>query len=403
VFSLFDTSLGAVTEIRPARAGLVRMFACAPPVDRHAHLGELRAFLLADLIRRNGERQGISVILCQAVCDVGGVAGDGGADPGHEDPLPARTSSEGKPPQEVARPYEDTFRADCAALNIAPPDYAPRAGESAGQVVELISKLIEAGHAYSTDSGFAYFDAGSFPDYKVLPDAASSAASATNDGEGRRSAADWPLWIAAPSGSELSFEAPWGTGRPTCDAACSALSLGCLGSAIDVHTGVVGLRLSHHEKERAQSDSLVGHEVVRHWALCEPALFDGDVITLGDVAARDLDPLAARLTFLEHRYRERMALSWQALAAADGALRRWRELVADWATEPSKPMCAEYWARIRRAFDDDLDTPDALRVLQELAADHQIPAGSKFETFAAADRVLGLDLVSLVGQPRPDS
>jgi cysteinyl-tRNA synthetase len=127
----------------------------------------------------------------------------------------------------------------------------------------------------------------------------------------------------------------------------------------------------------------------------------GNVVLLADVVARGLDPLAVRLAFLEHRYRQQMNLTWDTLAAADSTVRRWRELVADWATEPSKPMCAEYWTRITTALDEDLDTPAALRALRELARDSEIPPGSKFETFSAADRVLALDLVSLVGRARP--
>ncbi len=188
------------------------------------------------------------------------------------------------------------------------------------------------------------------------------------------------------------------------------MSLQCLGDVIDIHTGGIDLRFPHHEDERAQSNSLTGHEVVRHWVHGEHVLFEGrkmakstgNVVLLSDVTARGLDPLAVRLAFLEHRYRQQMNLTWDTLTAADGTVRRWREQVADWANEPSRPMCAEYWSRITGALDDDLDTPAALRALRELAKDRQIPAGSKFETFAAADRVLGLDLVSLVGRPRAE-
>lgn len=186
------------------------------------------------------------------------------------------------------------------------------------------------------------------------------------------------------------------------------MSLKFLGDVIDIHTGGIDLRFPHHEDERAQSNALAGHEVVQHWVHGEHVLFEGrkmakstgNVVLLSDLTARGLDPLAARLAFLEHRYRQQMNLTWETLTAANGTVRRWREQVADWANEPSKPMCAEYWGRITTALDDDLDTPAALRTLRELAKDPETPAGSKFETFASADRVLGLDLVSLVGQPR---
>jgi cysteinyl-tRNA synthetase len=370
VFSLFDSRLGEVTAIRPAAAGLMRMSSCGPPVDRPAHVGDLRAFLLADLIRRNGERRGLSVIGCQPVCDVG-------------------------------HTVEDAFRDECMALDIAPPDYAPRASQSVGQVVDLITKLIETGHAYLAESGTVYFDAASFPDYSAAPAAAVPGSGIANDRAGRRSGADWPLWIAAAADSEPTFSAPWSAGLPTCHATRSALSLECLGNVIDVHVGDADQRPDDIEKERAQSDSVAGREVVRHWVHGAAVQFDAGAVRLADLAERGLGPLAARLAYLEHPYREAMTLTWQALTTADTALRGWRELVADWATEPSKPMCADYTARIQGALDYDLDTPAALHALRELAADSQIPAGSKFETFVAADRVLGLELASLVGQPRP--
>jgi cysteinyl-tRNA synthetase len=399
VFSLFDTRLGEVTEIRPAAAGLLRMLSCGSPLDRDAHLGDLRAFLLADLIRRNGERRGLSVIVCQPVCDLGRTADERELEPAGEDgPLAGTSAQPQLPPQ--ARSYEEAVRSDCIALNIAPPDYAPRASESVGQVVDLITKLIEAGHAYLAESGSVYFDAASYPGHAASPGATVPGSGSGNDGAGKRSAADWPLWTAARSDAEPTFTAPWGAGQPTCHATCSALSLECLGNVIDVHVGDAAHRLDWDEKERAQSDSLAGRAVVRHRVHCAAALFDDGPVRLGDLAERGLDPLAARLGYLEHSYRERVTLTWSAFAAADTALRGLRELVADWATEPSKPMCADYTARIQGALDHDLDTPAALHALHELAADSQVPAGSKFETFAAADRVLGLELTSLVGQRR---
>ena len=259
-----------------------------------------------------------------------------------------------------------------------------------------------------------YFDARSFADYGAL---SGNRLDELRPGhrfggsvdEQKRFHADWALWKGAPSGRELTWQTPWGTGFPGWHTECSAMSLQYLGDLIDIHTGGIDLRFPHHEDERAQSNAVAGHDVVRHWVHGEHVLFEGrkmakstgNVVLLSDLADRGLDPLAARLAFLEHRYRQQMNLTWETLVAADGTLRRWRELVADWANEPSKPMCAEYWSRITEALDADLDTTAALRTLRELAKDPEIPAGSKFETFASADRVLALDLVSLVGRPRP--
>jgi cysteinyl-tRNA synthetase len=181
-----------------------------------------------------------------------------------------------------------------------------------------------------------------------------------------------------------------------------------LGDVIDIRTGDIAACFPHHEDEHAQPDPVTGHEVVRHWVHGGQLLFDGremagagaGVLLLSDITDRGLDPLALRLALLEHRYRQRMDLTWDILRAADANLRRWRDRVADWAWSPSKPMCAQYVSDIVTAFDDDLDSPAALRSLRALEADEQIPPGSAFETFAHVDRLLGLDLARDVGRPR---
>jgi cysteinyl-tRNA synthetase len=416
VFRLYDTRLRAVVDIGPARPGQLRMYACGPTVYRYAHVGNMRTFLLPDLIRRNAERHGLSVVVCQNITDVGHLADDqdGEVDEAGEDKILAQARAEGKTALAVARFYEDAYRADTAALNILPPDFAPRASESIDLMIDMIATLIKTRHAYVAASGSVYFDARSVPDYGVLSgnrldELKPGHRSAGEVDEEKRFHADWALWKSAPQERDLTWVAPWGSGFPGWHTECSAMSLKYLGDVIDIHTGGIDLRFPHHEDERAQSNAIAGHEVVQHWVHGEHVLFDGrkmakstgNVVLLADLAERGLDPLAARLAFLEHRYRQQMNLTWETLTAADATVRRWRELVADWADEPSKPICAEYSARITSAFDDDMDTPAAIRVLRELAKDPEIPAGSKFETFASADRVLGLDLVSLVGRPRP--
>jgi cysteinyl-tRNA synthetase len=411
VLRLYDTRQRQVAEIIPARRGELRMYTCGPTVYRFAHVGNMRSYLLSDLIRRNAERHGLSVIVCQNITDVGHLADDAEIDPAGEDKILAQARAEGKSALEIARFYEEAFRADCLALNIAPPDYSPRASESIELMTDMIGKLIKAGNAYVADTGSVYFDARSFADYGAISGNRLDALRPGHRFEGdvdehKRFHADWALWKGAAAGRELTWQTPWGTGFPGWHTECSAMSLEYLGQVIDIHTGGIDLRFPHHEDERAQSNSLAGREVVQHWVHGEHVLFEGrkmsksagNVVLVADLVARGLDPLAARLAFLEHRHRQQLNLTWETLEAADGTLRRWRERVAGWATEPSRPMCAEYSARIFGALDDDLDTPAALRALRELARDEDIPAGSKFETFAAADRVLGLDLVRDVGR-----
>ena len=412
MFRLYDTRARQVVPIAPDRRGGLRMYTCGPTVCRPAHVGNLRSYLLSDLIRRNAERHRLSTIVCQNITDVGHLADDTESDPGGEDKMLAQARSEGTTVLELARRHEQAFRADCAALNLRPPDYWPRASESIGLMIDLIAKLIETGHAYAAPDGSVYFDARSFAGYGELSgnrfdDLRPGHRSGGEVAEQKRFHADWALWKAAAAGRELTWPAPWGTGFPGWHTECSAMSLHYLGDQIDVHTGGIDLRFPHHEDERAQSDSVAGHEVVRHWAHGEHLLFDGrkmakstgNVVLLSDIAGRELDPLALRLALLEHRYRQQLNLTWDTLQAADRTLRRWRDRVADWARSPSKPMCAQYVGDITGAFDDDLDTPAALRALRGLEKAGGIPPGSKFETFAHVDQLLGLDLARTVGRP----
>jgi cysteinyl-tRNA synthetase len=439
VFRLYDTRTRQVEEIRPGRGGLLRMYSCGPTVYRYAHVGNLRTYLLADLIRRNAEyRHHLTVLACQNITDVGHLTDDSAANPGAatsaaatlgttdqegEDKILAQARAEGRTALELARFYERAFVADCSALNLRPAEHSPRASEEIGLMTDMISRLIEAGHAYPAPDGSVYFDARSFPGYGELSGnrladlrpAGSRPADSRRAGpadEGRaggaekRFHADWALWKGAAEGRELTWAAPWGTGFPGWHIECSALSLHYLGEAFDIHTGGIDLRFPHHEDERAQSNSVTGHEVVRHWVHGEHLLFDGrkmakstgNVVLVSDLADRGLDPLALRLAFLEHRYRQQMNLTWDVLNAADRTLRRWRELVAEWAGSPSKPMCAQVTEQIAAAFDDDLDTPAALRALRRLEQDPQTPPGSKFESFAHADQLLGLDLARDIGR-----
>jgi cysteinyl-tRNA synthetase len=414
MFRLYDTRTRQVEPIRPASRGLLRMYTCGPTVYRYAHVGNMRAYLLSDLIRRVAEQRGLTAVVCQNITDVGHLTDDGEIDPAGEDKILAQARAEGRAALQIARCYEEAFRADSAALNIRPPDYAPRASECIGLMIDMITKLIETGHAYVADGGNVYFDARSFPGYgelsgNRLAELRPGHRSGGTTDPRKRFHADWALWRGVTDNRELTWPAPWGTGFPGWHTECSAMSLHYLGDVIDIHTAGIDLRFPHHEDERAQSNSVAGHEVVRHWVHGEHLLFEGrkmakstgNVVLTADLSGRGLDPLAARLAFLEHHYRQQLNLTWDTLLAADATLRRWRAQVASWADSPSRPMCAEVTGEIAAALGDDLDTPAALRALRRLEKDGEIPPGSKFETFAHADQVLGLDLAADVGRPPP--
>jgi len=413
VLRLTDTRTRQVVAIEPATPGVLSVYACGPTVYRYAHVGNLRTFLLTDLLRRTAEQHGLRVRLVQNITDVGHMQDDTGIDDGGEDKLLAQARLEDRSPFAVARFYEEAFHADLAALNIHPADSYPRASECIDLMIDLIGRLERQGHAYVGDDGTVYFDARSFPTYGALSGnrldqlRAGHRADAADITAGKRFHADWALWKRAGENREMTWDSPWGRGFPGWHVECSAMSLALLGSTIDVHTGGIDLRFPHHEDERAQSNCAAGSEVVRHWVHGEHLLFEGrkmakstgNVVLVSDVVARGHDPLALRLAFLSSRYRQQANLSWDGIAAAQTTLSRWRARVAEWAESPSQAMDAAAHDAVLEAFDDDLDTPRALQVLRRLDKDTDVVPGAKFELFAWADRLLGLDLARQVGQP----
>jgi len=414
VLRLYDTRLREVVDIAPATPRVLTVYACGPTVYKPQHVGNLRSSLLPDLIGRVARWHGLRLRFVQNITDVGHLDVDSG-----DDKMIAEARARGLSPLQVAHEIEALFLADARALNCYPADANPRASEYVPQMVALVSTLLDAGFAY-VSGGSVFFDVRAYPSYgeisgNRLVDLAPQASGRVSDAEeaAKRFHADWALWRGNPSPEpdELVFDSPWGPGTPGWHVECSAMSRDLLGPAIDVHTGGIDLRFPHHEDERAQSNAAAGQgvEVVRHWVHGELLQFEGrkmakstgNVVLLSDVTARGLDPLAVRLVFLQARYRSSVNLSWRALEAADVRLRRWRELVRQWAESPGKPMCAEYVGRVVGALDDDLDTPRALTALSELAKDPVIPPGSKYETFFALDRLLGLDLAREAGRPPP--
>jgi cysteinyl-tRNA synthetase len=412
VLRLMDTRTRSVEDIVPASPGLLRIYACGPTVYRYAHVGNLRTFLLTDLIRRTAVVQGLRVQLVQNITDVGHLQDDTNLDADGEDKLLAQARAEDKDPFAIARFYENAFHRDLALLGVHPADDYPRASECIDLMLAMISVLVERGYAYVGGDGTVYFSAESFPSYGALSGnklselRAGHRADAAELAKGKRFHADWALWKRAGENREMTWDSPWGRGFPGWHIECSAMSLELLGPTIDIHTGGIDLRFPHHEDERAQSNSFAGKEVVKHWVHGEHLLFEGrkmakstgNVVLLSDVVDRGYDPLALRLAFLGTRYRQQANLSWAEIAGAHKTLSRWRAAVAAWAEEPSKPRCAEVQQGVLDAFTDDLDTPRALQLLRTFERDDTMPAGCKFETFAWADRLLGLDLARDVGK-----
>lgn len=392
---IYDTFTRQLKEIASEDA-TVNMYCCGPTVYREVHVGNLRTFLLSDLIRRTLELNGKSVRLVQNITDVGHLSEDFA----EEDKMLMQSRLENRDPFTVARHYEEGFHSDLKGLNIIPADHYPRASDCIGLMHEMIEKLIELGHAYQGRDGSVYFDATSYVGYGALSgnrlDSLKPGHRYEYSDDGIKNFhADWALWKAAGDRTEMIWDSLWGNGFPGWHIECSAMSLHYLGEKIDVHVGGIDLRFPHHENERAQSNSVAGGECVDLWVHGEHLLFEGrkmsksagNVLQLSEIIENGFDPLALRLVFLENRYRSQMDLSWDAIAAAHSTLKRWRKLVAG-----STLSEGENHYDLLRAFSEDLDTPKAIQILRSNEKESNITLRDKIQAFLFADKVLGLDL-----------
>jgi cysteinyl-tRNA synthetase len=390
---LYDTQSRQLKEIDVTRKQ-IQMYCCGPTVYRDAHVGNLRTFLLSDLIARVVRLNGSHPYLIQNITDVGHMSEDFIND----DKMLAQAKLEKIDPFEIARKYEEKFHQDLADLNIVPAAAYPRASESIDLMLTLIGKLIEADFAYVGSDSSVYFSAQKFASYGAISGNKLDSLKPghryeySEDGA-KRFHADWALWKAAGDRTEMVWESPWGKGFPGWHIECSAMSLELLEGHVDIHVGGIDLRFPHHENERAQSNALINTEAVDLWVHGEHLLFEGkkmskssgNVVLLRDVIERGIDPLAIRLCFLENKYRSQMDLTWNSIEAAHETLKRWRMKMSQWGADSTIQIDPE----IKSAFNTDLDTP---RVIMRLREIEKSESENKASLFRYADQVLGLDL-----------
>jgi cysteinyl-tRNA synthetase len=400
---LFNTLSREVEPVEPIEPGHVTIYTCGPTVYRHAHLGNLRTFMLADLIRRALELEGLRVTQIMNITDVGHMTDD--SSPGAVDKMQLAAADEGLEPLAIAEKYAAAVFADAAALGIRPADAYPRATDHIPEMIALTQTLIDRGHAYVID-GSVYFDVQSFPGYgRLSGNTLDNLQPGHRDLEAdprKRHHADFALWKAAGPGRLMTWDSPWGMGFPGWHIECSAMSMRFLGERFDVHTGGTDLRFPHHEDELAQSEGAVGHRVVSVWvhgghlrlAGQKIAKSTGNVVRVEELRERGLDPLAFRWLTFQTRYRSEMDFSWDAMETADQRVRQLRRRMADWipAADRLGGTAAAFDRRFRDAVAYDLDLPSAVVVVNELVSSGGVPDGEKYALLASWDHVLGLDL-----------
>ena len=399
----FNTLTRQVEPFAPVERGRVTMYTCGPTVYRHAHIGNMRSYLMADWLRRLLEAQGYSVVHVKNITDVGHMRQEM-LERG-EDKVIAAALAEGKTPGQIAQYYTRAFLEDERKLNILPAQTFPRASENVREMVEMTRQLVEKGYAYEA-GGNVYFDVPRFPEYGKLSGQRGEGLEAGGRVEAdplKRDQRDFTLWKAAEPGRALKWRSPWGDGFPGWHIECSAMAAKYLGREVDFHTGGVDNIFPHHEDEIAQSEAAFGARHVRCWVHGQHLLVDGvkmakstgNVYTIADLEGRGFDPLAFRYLCATAHYRARLNFTWSALRAAQVGLKRLRLCLQDGdgrvtrrATAEGERLRARFW----EAMASDLNVPKALGITW-IAARSELPAGVKRELLMDFDRLLGLELM----------
>src|SRR5438034_7161317 len=397
-------------ELRPAPDGAVRIYSCGPTVYRYVHVGNLRTFMLPDLLCRSLEYLGYATEQVMNVTDVGHLTDDT-FDRG-EDKMLVSARLENKSTGEIADHYTAAFLDDIRKVNIRPASHYPHATEYIAEMLDLIEKLIAKGHAYEID-GTVYYDIATFPAYGRLSRNSTDKLIAGARGEPdprKRHPGDFTLWKAAGGHRLQVWRSPWGEGFPGWHIECSAMSMSILGERFDIHTGGADNVFPHHEAEIAQSEAVTGHQVVSLWmhggllmlSGARMAKSAGNFFRITELEAHGFEPLAFRYLALQAKYRAPLNFSTEGLAGADRALRQLRERVVEWSSGQDLGDASGWEARFRAAIADDLDLPSVMALVAELTHS-SVPPRTRADLLKAWDGVLGLDLDSLAEQrPLPD-
>ena len=400
---LYNTLTRQKDELQPIEPGLVRIYSCGPTVYRYVHIGNLRTFMLPDLLRRSLEYLGYRTEQVMNITDVGHLTDDT-FDRG-EDKMLVSARLESKSPEEIAAYYTKAFMEDAALVNIRPADHYPHATTYIPQMLDFIRTLISKGHAYEVD-GTVYYDIASFPAYGRLSRNSIDKLLAGSRGEvdpRKRHPGDFTLWRAAGHHRLQVWPSPWGPGFPGWHIECSAMSISLLGERFDIHTGGADNVFPHHEAELAQSEGVTGHRVVSQWmhggllllAGSRMAKSAGNFFRITDLVEQGFDPLAFRYLALQAKYRTKLNFSAEGLGGAHKALQQLREKVGAWAASgeaaPSSAEADAFEERFQAAIADDLDLPAAMALVAEVVRSG-IAGADKARLLRRWDRVLGLDL-----------
>ncbi len=397
---LFDTYQRKKRKFVPLERGKVKVYTCGPTVYDFPHIGNLRAYIFSDTLRRVFEFNNYKVRQVINITDVGHLVSD--ADEG-EDKIELSARREKRSAWEIAEFYTKVFKENLAQINVREPNVWCRATDHIKEQINLIKKLEKKGYTYLTSDG-VYFDTLKISNYGYL---ARLDVKGIDPGarvelkEEKRNPTDFALWKFSPKDKKRQMEwlSPWGVGFPGWHIECSAMAMKYLGETIDIHTGGVDHIPIHHTNEIAQSESATKKQFARYWMHVafltvegkKMAKSEGNFVTLQDIVQKGCDPLAFRYLALNSHYRSGFNFTWQNILGVQKKLFSLREKIGKWDQKNSAPK-EKLVKEFRKRVNNDLNTPQAIALVWQVVNDKLLPEKVKRATVLEFDKVLGLRL-----------
>ena len=401
---LYNTLSRKLEDFSSYEDGVIRMYTCGPTVYHYAHIGNLRTYIMEDVLEKSFRFLGYDVKRVMNITDVGHLAND--FDDG-DDKMLLGAKREHKSVMDIAKFYTNAFFDDCASLNIRRPDVVVPATSMISEYINMIEILLNKGYAYKSGDNI-YFDTSKVPDYYVLTNHTKDDLfvgvrdDVTMDAN-KKNKTDFVLWFTKSKfdNQELKWESPWGLGYPGWHIECSCISLKYLGEYLDIHCGGVDNIFPHHTNEIAQSEAYLGHKWCRYWFHSEHlndntgkmSKSKGEFLTVSSLADKGYNPLAYRLFCLSSHYRKQLVFSYETLDSFNKTYDKLRKKISLIPDEGVVSLIDKHIAKFKDSISDDLNTSMMVTCLYDVLKDDSLNGASKRYLIGKFDEVLGLDLL----------